>query len=265
MYESLVAVVPPIPPTSTDLLALRAHCRVDQSDPDAALLLPIYLQAARAWASSYLKQTFYETSYTLIRDTLPGRMNGFWTGAPAHLQFWNRISGSTGPDSFFRVLNPPLISVDSIEYLDPEGNLQTMDSSLYTVVPGFPGRIAPSYATIWPLTLPQIGAVTLNYTCGYGSTTTTVSLADGTTTTTAVTTGPGFSTPLTTTTTASTVDGDTAGVSITPNVPFNVQAAVLLWAAHLYRNREAVVDGTMNEMPLGVRSLLNSASKGYYR
>lgn len=35
-----------------------------------------------------------------------------------------------------------------------------------------------------------------------------------------------------------------------------IRAAVLLMAGHLYRNREAVTEGAMHEMPLGARSLL---------
>ncbi len=265
MYESLVAGVPPIPPTSADLATLRAHCRVDSSDPDAALLLPVYLQAARGMAGSYLKQTFYETQYTLVRDVLPSRGGPFPTGAPAHAAFWNRVGFPASLDGWFRVFNPPLISVDSIEYLDTSGNRQTLPPSSYAVTPGFPGRIAPAFGKLWPLSLPQIGAVTLKYTCGYGTTTTTVTIAGGTTTTVAVTTGPGFATPLTTTTTAATVPTDVAGTTVVANVPFQVQAAVLLHAAHLYRNREAVAEAAMSPLPMGVRDLLDSANRGYHR
>jgi hypothetical protein len=265
MYESLVASVPPVPPTSADLAMLKAHCRVDSSDPDAALLLPVYLQAARGRANSYLKQTFYETSYTLVRDTLPSRGSPFPTGAPAHAAFWNRVGFPGSLDGFFRIFNPPLISIDSVEYLDTNGHSQTLPPTAYAVTPGFPGRIAPAYGQLWPLSLPQIGAVTIKYTCGYGSTTTTVTIASGTTTTVAVTTGPGFDPPLTTTTTAATVSTDVAGTTVVANVPFAIQAAVLLHAASLYRNREAVTEGALTPLPMGVKDLLDSANRGYHR
>lgn len=35
-----------------------------------------------------------------------------------------------------------------------------------------------------------------------------------------------------------------------------IRAAVLLLAGHLFRNREAVTEDAMNEMPMGARSLL---------
>ena len=38
-------------------------------------------------------------------------------------------------------------------------------------------------------------------------------------------------------------------------VPADLQAAVLLYVGHLYMNREAVVDRSMNEAPLGVVAL----------
>lgn len=48
------------------------------------------------------------------------------------------------------------------------------------------------------------------------------------------------------------VDGWTSGEL----VPANIRAALLLLIAHLYEHPTAVVDGTLTELPLGVRALL---------
>ncbi len=54
----------------------------------------------------------------------------------------------------------------------------------------------------------------------------------------------------------------TAGAA---TVPSNVQLAVLLWVAHLYRNREPVTPQAFSEMPFGLKALLDTAFAGSYR
>lgn len=67
---------------------------------------------------------------------------------------------------------PPLQSVGSIQYVDGDGNLQTLDPSLYVVdTQSEPGEIAPAYGTIWPVTRWQPNAVTVVFTAGYGAAT----------------------------------------------------------------------------------------------
>ena len=54
---------------------------------------------------------------------------------------------------------------------------------------------------------------------------------------------------------ASAIEDDTAGYCPMVVVP-SIRAAVLLYAGHLYRNREAVTSETANELPYGVTQLL---------
>ena len=65
---------------------------------------------------------------------------------------------------------PPLQTVNSINYIDANGNTQTLDPSLYVVdtVTQW-GRIMPSFGNIWPPTRPILNAVQINFTCGYGA------------------------------------------------------------------------------------------------
>lgn len=62
-------------------------------------------------------------------------------------------------------------SIDSITYLDTSSTQQTMDLTLLAKdLVAMPARISPKFGTVWPIALPQIGAVQINYTAGYGST-----------------------------------------------------------------------------------------------
>jgi uncharacterized phiE125 gp8 family phage protein len=82
------------------------------------------------------------------------------------------------PCNVLRLENSPVQSVDSIVYLDMNGVQQTITA------PGLPQyaldlsgsvpRIAPGFGQVWPITLPQIGAVQVNYTAGFGADATAV-------------------------------------------------------------------------------------------
>lgn len=67
----------------------------------------------------------------------------------------------------------PLVSVESVQYYDPQGNLQTMDTTIYTVDNTTePGAIVLNPGKVWPVTqLYKPNAVTINYTVGYGDAT----------------------------------------------------------------------------------------------
>jgi len=67
---------------------------------------------------------------------------------------------------------PPLIEVDSLAYVDDDGDSQTLAGSPaeYAVIPS--GRVAkakvtPLYGETWPSTRVQEDAVTVTFECGY--------------------------------------------------------------------------------------------------
>jgi uncharacterized phiE125 gp8 family phage protein len=222
-YEILQVTVPPVT-TPVTLAVAKQHCRVDTSYTGDDNLISLYITAATATAESYLKRTLVNTTYKLTRDYLPTAIFNVPTGNSAFNIFLNSSVYPYTLESVFKVMKPPLVSVSSITYKDTAGNVNTLDPSLYIVSEGTPGRIAPAYGVVYPFTLPQIGAVTITYTAGYGF------LEDGT----------------------------------TPNVPGNIQAAILLIVGHLYRNREAVTEGGMSVLPMGVKELLDTAAPGMY-
>lgn len=63
----------------------------------------------------------------------------------------------------------PLVSVESIEYLDQAGALQTVDESIYVVDARNPvfGRIVLAYGQSWPTALAQANSVIVHFTAGF--------------------------------------------------------------------------------------------------
>lgn len=64
---------------------------------------------------------------------------------------------------------PPLRSVESITYLDTNGDEQTLATTVYAVdTAAEPGVVSLKYGQTWPSTLCQRNAVTIAFTAGYG-------------------------------------------------------------------------------------------------
>lgn len=119
-----------------DLASAKRHLRVVITDDDdyiAALII-----AARVTAEQRLNRT-------LVRRTMS-----------ASFSHWGDMV----------LPKPPLISVESVEYIDPDGNtlsLQTYDVYRHTT----PARVAVSAGETVPHTHGRPDAVTVHYTAGY--------------------------------------------------------------------------------------------------
>lgn len=69
-----------------------------------------------------------------------------------------------------RLLWPVIVSVQSIQYIDPNGLMQTLNPSAYVVdTHSEPGWILPATNNAWPSTYNAANVVTVNYTAGYGA------------------------------------------------------------------------------------------------
>ena len=84
-------------------------------------------------------------------------------------QEWELALDSFPPSAICLPL-PPLLSVESVKYVDPEGVQQTMEPAGYTVEPGEHGFAMPVHGTRWPATRAQPLAVRVRFKAGYGST-----------------------------------------------------------------------------------------------
>lgn len=148
------------------LAEAKAHLRVDASNEDD--LIAALIVAARELAETRQRRALVTQTWDLTLDRWP------YGGG-----YYDRAIRQMGPGSPLWLPNtgqlpielprPPLQSVTSIAYVDPEGNSQTLDPSAYVVSTGTPGRIAPAYGLTWPSIRNQIDAVTIRYVAGYGA------------------------------------------------------------------------------------------------
>jgi uncharacterized phiE125 gp8 family phage protein len=178
-----ILVTPPI----TELLGLEEvaeHLRLDleDMDPDETALLESWIRAARSHVEQRLSIALVEQTWRRTLDGFPA------SGAPILLP------------------RPPLQSVTSVVYVDPDGAEQTLDAALYVVdVESRPGRIGPVRDTTWPDAANQLASVRITYVAG--------------------------------------LDGESDGLT---ELVEDLRAAMLLLVGDLYRNREAQVSDTLN-------------------
>ena len=137
----------------------KQHLRIDVSDDDA--LITMLIAAARQYAEQLTRTSFITQQWSLVMDAFPGPS---LMGAPAGVPF-------SLPGHAVLLEHGPVQSIDSITYLDMSSTLQTFASTNYVAdLTGLLTRITPKFGQIWPITLPQIGSVTVNFTAGYGAT-----------------------------------------------------------------------------------------------
>lgn len=81
-----------------------------------------------------------------------------------------RLTLDAFPDAI-KLLHPPIIDVQSVQFIDEAGVLQTLDpADYYLDNVSEPGYLLPAYGKAWPATRCQPNAVVVNYTAGYGLT-----------------------------------------------------------------------------------------------
>jgi len=140
------------------LAEAKLHLRVDFADDDA--LITSLIAAARQAAETITGRQLVTARWKLVLDGFPGpsRME-----APAGSVF-------SLPGQVILLPKCPVQSVFAVQYLDMAGATQTMPMSDYTVdVACEPARITPVFGGIWPVALPQIGAVEVVFDAGYGA------------------------------------------------------------------------------------------------
>jgi len=136
----------------------KAHLRVDFDDDDG--LIQTLIAAARQAAETITNRQLMSARWKLVMDSFPGpSLMGVPAGQPFSL-----------PGHAILIHKSPVLNVVSINYLDMAGVLQSMPASNYTVDAACePARITPVFGQIWPIALPQIGAVSVTFDAGYGA------------------------------------------------------------------------------------------------
>jgi uncharacterized phiE125 gp8 family phage protein len=154
---SIQLVTPPSEEPVT-LIEAKLHLRVDFDDDDT--LIASLITAARQAAETLTGRQLITARWKQVLDCFPGPS---LMGVPADQAF-------TLPGHAILLAKAPVQSVISINYLDMGSVSQTMPVSNYTVDSACePARITPVFGQIWPICLPQIGAVSVTFDAGYGT------------------------------------------------------------------------------------------------
>jgi uncharacterized phiE125 gp8 family phage protein len=166
VQESIAITTPPASPL-VSLADMKLHLRVDIADDDS--LIGALVAAATAAAEARLKMSLVTRSYAWTLDYFPNRVvfNGpAWGYSRAFTEA--RVYPFSQAQAIL-LPRPPLVSVDSVQFYDPAGTLQTLDPSAYTVQVGTPGRVAPAPGHYWPATQDRLGSVVVRFTAGFGT------------------------------------------------------------------------------------------------
>lgn len=146
MVSLYISAEPSVEPIS--LTDAKLHLRVDTSDDDAYITMLI--TAARQWVEQM-------SNLCIIQQTVVEKFNSF----PAY--------------GYFNLAKSPVISVDSIQYTDTNGDTQTWASTEYdTDLVSKPARIMPKFAKTYPSTRVALTPVSITYKAGFGAAATSV-------------------------------------------------------------------------------------------
>ena len=163
-------------PTVEPITLTDAKLQVRQSETFDDALIQALISAARQFAETVTRRAFMAQRWTYLLDQFPrpgfnvGSANWYgpqWGINPGPMTVLSP-DGFTGYEIFLPL--PPLITVESITYIDSATNVVlTLDPSQYLVVPSEKALIVPSFGNVWPQTQQQKAAVTIKFTAGYAA------------------------------------------------------------------------------------------------
>jgi uncharacterized phiE125 gp8 family phage protein len=150
------------PPTAEpfDLAEAKLQVREDVGLVDEDSLLRAFIATARNYAEDFTHKQFCAASYKQVLDAFPFAQAYGGVYGVAHARPGNALYLERGP----------VLQVTSIQYLDQSRVVQTLDPTLYVVdYSSDPVKITPIFGQIWPIPMPQIGSVWINFLCGYAA------------------------------------------------------------------------------------------------
>jgi uncharacterized phiE125 gp8 family phage protein len=133
----------------------KNHLRIDSDITQDDALLAVLIGAARRYAESWTNRSFITQTWRLTLDCFPALSAREMAGI--QLERGN------------------VLSVQSVNYRDLTRTNQVMPSTDYLVdIATNPGRITPQFGKIWPIPVPEIASVWVDFTAGYGPSATDV-------------------------------------------------------------------------------------------
>lgn len=274
---------PAAEPVSVAELATHLRIAAGDLDPDTQSLLSAYLVAAREWCETFTQRAFITQKWRMYLDAFPGyidqRLGGRPVSSPVAIGATSYMAGIR-----WAIVPPfsPVQSIDSVNFLDANGNTVTMVSGTdyLTDIISNPARVTPQFGKFWPISRISMNSVWVDWTTGFCDAA-VVTIAAGALTTI---TGCEFSAaqnnqpiyikqagPMgSTLATVLTVDGSGNGTIATPAsqavanasafvrglLPESVCIAIKMLAGHYFESREAYGDVKLLETPMGVQALL---------
>lgn len=165
--HSALSVVTP-PASEPVLLAdAKAYARINTAADDA--LVTDLITGAREYLETFCRRQFMLATWLLTLDRFPIYYD-WYEYSPYQNTAPYQSASQWQTQNLIRLPKPPLVSIDSIQYIDDTGVLQTLDPSQYTVdVKSTPGRLSPAFGVFWPGTQAEIDAVQIQFQAGYVS------------------------------------------------------------------------------------------------
>ena len=117
------------------LTDVKSHLRITSAANDDAFRM--FIAAIRHRTEIHLAKTLVTTTWQYTIDAFQDEIK---------LPMW------------------PIQSITTVDYVDTDGNSQTLSSSIYQF--DIKGRLKPSFGNAWPATRDQYDAVTITYVAG---------------------------------------------------------------------------------------------------
>lgn len=210
-YGERLLVAPTWEPVTAGQIV--AGSRLLYAEADLATIAE-YITAAREWVETRTHRALPQQQWQLTFDEFPGRQV-------------DDYRPPTWRYGIVRLPRAPLISVDSVQYVDPGQSTQPFTYTTLSPTADYqvdtntqPGRLAPAPFVVWPATNPlAMQAVRIAYTAGYAS-------AD--------------------------------------LVPWRLKQGIRMLVAHLYENREGTAEVALQRVPFGIVSFITAAATWEY-
>ena len=149
---------------AVSLDTLKAYLVIDDDRDDASLTITLNAAIGRYQEICNVR---------LVTQTLKATYDRF-PSTDAFRSRWGTFSlvdNTVQPVQAGQIVLPtgPVQSVESIKYLDQDGDEQTWDDAEYRVdVSGMPARIVPVSLSSWPAALTTAGSVRVEFVAGFG-------------------------------------------------------------------------------------------------
>ncbi|CCG42179.1 head-tail connector protein [Magnetospirillum molischianum] len=141
---SLILVTGPVA-LAVPLEVVKSHLQLMEGEDADDGLISGYVRAAVDLVEGFTERALIERTLRLVLD--------HWPSGPVVLP------------------RPPLIAVERVAWIDPDGAEQVVTPPLaYQVSRREPAILAPSPGQSWPATRRQLDAVSIEYRAGYGAT-----------------------------------------------------------------------------------------------